>query len=266
MRSPSSSVLLLTVVCASIAFFLYRRSRQSPPPSLSPDLPTLTQAYNAPESTTTRKQKANITYPQEPDYFPFTEAVAGKLRMGVKRMSADEWIEIGPLLPRHLALKKSILKEHRPVVCRSLFLDYMHTRINKYKVWCSTEKESTAVAKREVLDELIDYLPTHFPDIFELKDGCIVLYRFPFIYHLLHLKIRRYTQLRHRRQVEGGRGYRYRSFRNCEFAYPRGHVHIRASMFLNSASFFLSPSPYLTCSATGRLINCSSQQVACVSR
>eukprot|EP00026_Physarum_polycephalum_P010303 Phypoly_transcript_10461.p1 GENE.Phypoly_transcript_10461~~Phypoly_transcript_10461.p1 ORF type:complete len:380 (+),score=61.90 Phypoly_transcript_10461:1-1140(+) len=162
------SVLLLTVVCASLTYILYKR-RHLPQPPLSSSNPslasdinststhaTITDTDKAHTNDTTKSNnftKSNITYPQEPDYFPFMEAIPGRVRMGVKRMDKDTWIEIGPSFPRQLSLKKDILRDHRPLV------------------WASREDESTALAKREVLDELVKHLPVHFPSIYKLKDG-----------------------------------------------------------------------------------------------
>lgn len=148
MPSSPSPLLIFTAVCASLAFLLYNRN-------VSSSSPSNTTQNNDPTTNKREKKKGEITYKEEPYYFPFTEFTPGKMRMGVKRMAADAWIEIGSTFPTHLALKKEILKNHRDLV------------------WVSREAESTEKAKREVFDMLVKYLPENFPEIFELKDGHI---------------------------------------------------------------------------------------------
>lgn len=119
-------ILLLTAVCSSLAYLLYRK-RQSDPSSSSHDALTdhsSQPAYIKHEPTI----PTTFIFPQEPDYFPFTEAIPYRIRMGVKKMAHDAWIEIGPAFEHEVQLKKTILRDHRDLVstCFILLINSYH--------------------------------------------------------------------------------------------------------------------------------------------
>jgi len=77
------------------------------------------------------------------------------VKMMVKPLDPQKWIEIDKTFPDQLALKKKLIVEKWD------------------EVFVSNDHPSTNLAKREVLDQLVDFLPNRFPTIYKQFDDKI---------------------------------------------------------------------------------------------
>jgi hypothetical protein len=98
----------------------------------------------------------DILWEEDPKVFIFHEDTNGKTRMHIKALDLKNWILIDKTYPDHMAMRFKLIEEKLP------------------EVFVSTELPSTKLAKEEVLELLIDYLPKRYPTFFQsTKDGGI---------------------------------------------------------------------------------------------
>jgi len=98
-----------------------------------------------------------VDWEDDPLVFIFHEEATGKVKMHVKAMEEKNWIRIDKTYPEQMALRKKLLYE---------ILD---------EVYVTTSKPSTELAKLEILQLLIDYLPKRYPKLYQsTSDGGII--------------------------------------------------------------------------------------------
>ncbi|XP_057301858.1 uncharacterized protein LOC130636220 [Hydractinia symbiolongicarpus] len=97
----------------------------------------------------------NIEWEKDPLVFNFHNEIPGKTKMHTKSLKLEDWVRIDKSYPEQMCLKQKVIKEH------------------KEQVFVSNDDEHAQECKWELFELLVEYLPRRFPDIFELKEGCI---------------------------------------------------------------------------------------------
>ena len=101
------------------------------------------------------EQTEEIVWDEDPLCFIFHNEVPGKVKMHTKRLDWEDWIKIDNTYPAQMKLRQQLLDSTRETV------------------FVSNDDESVAEAKQELLEKIIEYLPTRFPDKFERRQGGI---------------------------------------------------------------------------------------------
>ena len=91
----------------------------------------------------------------DPRVFIFNNEIPGKVRMHTRRLEWDDWVQIDKTYPMQMKLRESLLQSKWD------------------EVFVTNHDESTRLAKQELLDKIIDYLPGRFPDKFEARENGI---------------------------------------------------------------------------------------------
>lgn len=89
----------------------------------------------------------------KPLYLPFTSP-RSHLKLGLKPLDLNDWIEMDEELPIYLNCKANLLQERYSEVFGSL--------------------PGSEAAQQEVLDLLLDHLPRRFPEVYHLRDDRII--------------------------------------------------------------------------------------------
>ena len=103
----------------------------------------------------TKEHLNSFTWEKDPLYFIFHEWLPGKVKMHTKKMEWDDWIKIDDTYYDQMKLRRELLLS------------------TKDTVFVSNTDDSTELAKWELFDLVVDYLPKRFPEKFELREGCI---------------------------------------------------------------------------------------------
>ncbi len=110
----------LTLICCStaVAVLLYylqstKKKKYNNKSISNSEVKDESNAYQPQSQPQPQQQEEGIHFEEEPYYFPFLESVKGKVRMGVKKLDEDTWIEIGTTYLKQMQLKKKILQEQR---------------------------------------------------------------------------------------------------------------------------------------------------------
>ena len=104
---------------------------------------------------TVEELEDQFSWEEDPLYFIFNNEIPGKVRMHTKRLDWNDWIKMDKTYPAQMKLRQELLET------------------TKDTIFVTNQDESTAKAKQELLEKIIDYLPQHFPDKFEKRDGGI---------------------------------------------------------------------------------------------
>ena len=104
---------------------------------------------------TVEQLESKFQWDEDPLVFIFNNEIPGKVRMHTKRLDWNDWIKIDKTYPAQMKLRAELLAT------------------TKDTVFVSNTDKSTVLAKKELLEKIIDYLPVHFPDKFEKREGGI---------------------------------------------------------------------------------------------
>ena len=99
--------------------------------------------------------ETNIMWEEALNLFIFNDEIPGKIKMHTRKLDLNNWVKIDKTYPAQMKLKAELQKTHRD------------------EVFVSNYDDSAVACKWELFDLLAEHLPKRFPDIFELRQGCI---------------------------------------------------------------------------------------------
>ena len=97
----------------------------------------------------------SFEWEDDPLFFVFKNEIPGKVKMHTRPLKSDDWVFIDRTYPAQMKLRRELLQSHYN------------------EVFVTNDDQSTVLAKQELLEVLIDFLPKRFPDKFEARPGRI---------------------------------------------------------------------------------------------
>ena len=117
--------------------------------------PLIVESAVPAESIDVEELEKSFDWEEDPLVFIFNNEIPGKVKMHTRTLNLDDWVKIDKTYPAQMKLRKELLKTHYD------------------KVFCTNEDDGCKLAKQELLEMLIDYLPKRFPNYYEAREGGI---------------------------------------------------------------------------------------------